>query len=345
MSLKKFALDKVPEIIDRLKAGREVFAPVRGKEGVNFRLISDGNQVTLNFDNTLLSAKSVLFPPEETLLRFRMGKGPTSSAEPGEEIKTPERLLFGVRPCDLRGFELLDKVFGEGEFRDPSYLERRDKTTIVAYACRQALPTCFCPSLGGSPTDSRGSDAILYRLDSSVIIKSITAKGDELLRLISPVVEGVTSEDEASIAQLEKKAGESVTKSIDISGVSERLPQIFESGYWKQAAYPCLNCGACTYVCPTCTCFDIQDETLHGEGSRKKIWDSCMFTDFTLMAGGVNPRTRKEQRLRQRVNDKFSYRVTNLGITACVGCGRCIRVCPVNIDITALVKGALEVAV
>jgi sulfhydrogenase subunit beta (sulfur reductase) len=343
MTLKKFSLDKLPEIIERLKAGQEVFAPVRGKEGVNFQLITDPNQVTLNFDNTLLSAKSVFFPPEETLIRFRMGKSSTE-VEPVEK-NIPERLLFGVRPCDLRSFEILDKVFGEGEFRDPLYLDRRDKTTIVAYACNQALPTCFCTSLGGSPTDSRGSDAILYRLDSSVIIKSITAKGDELLRLISPVVEDAAADDEASIAQLEKKAGESVTRSIDISGAAEKLPQIFESGYWKQAAYPCLNCGACTYVCPTCTCFDIQDESLHGEGSRKKIWDSCMFTDFTLMAGGVNPRTRKEQRLRQRVNDKFSYRVTNLGITACVGCGRCIRVCPVNIDITALVKGALEVTV
>ncbi len=344
MPLKKFTLDKLPEIIEQIKFGREVFAPVRGKEGVNFRLICDSNQVTLDFDNTLLSAKSVFFPPVDTLLRFRMGKGPSSSVEPGE-LKIPERLLFGVAPCDLKSFELLDRVFGEGEFRDPSYLERRAKTTVVAYACRQALPTCFCTSLGSSPTDSRGSDAILYRVDSLIMIKSVTAKGDELLRLISPVMEDATADDEALIPQLEKKTGESVTKSIDISGVSERLPQIFESGYWKQAAYPCLNCGACTYVCPTCTCFDIQDESLHGEGSRKKIWDSCMFTDFTLMAGGVNPRTRKEQRLRQRVNDKYSYRVTNLGITACVGCGRCIRVCPVNIDITAVVKGALEVAV
>ncbi len=341
MPLKKFPLDKLPAVIDRIKAEREVFAPVRGKEGVNFQLVSDSNQVTLNFDNTLLSAKSTFFPPDETLLKFRMGKGPTE-VEP-RAIQVPDRLLWGVRPCDLRSFELLDKVFSEGEFRDPLYLERRDKTIIVAYACNQALPTCFCTSLGGSPTDPQGSDAILYRLDSLIIIKSVTAKGDELLKLISPLVEDVTADDEASIPPREKRAGESVTKTIDINGVSERLPQIFEAGYWKKVAYPCLNCGACTYVCPTCTCFDIQDESLHGEGSRKKIWDSCMFTDFTLMAGGVNPRTRKEQRLRQRVSDKFSYRVTSFGITACVGCGRCIRICPVNIDITAVVKGAMEV--
>ncbi|UCD83490.1 MAG: 4Fe-4S dicluster domain-containing protein, partial [Deltaproteobacteria bacterium] len=265
MTLKKFTLNKLSEIIERIRAGREVFAPVRGKEGVNFRLIFDSNQVALDFDNTLLSAKSVFFPPEETLLSFRMGKGSTE-LEPGEK-KIPERILWGVRPCDLRGFELLDKVLGEGEFRDPSYLERRDKTTIVAYACSQAFPTCFCTSLGGSPTDSRGSDAILFRVDSLIMIRSVTAKGEELLRLISPLVEDATADDEALIPQMEKKAGESVTKSIDISRVSERLPQIFESGYWKKAAYPCLNCGTCTYVCPTCTCFDIQDESLHGEGS------------------------------------------------------------------------------
>jgi ferredoxin len=121
------------------------------------------------------------------------------------------------------------------------------------------------------------------------------------------------------------------------------LEAIFNNNdFWTKVSSACLSCGACTFVCPNCYCFDICDDTMFGKGTRRRVWDACMFTDFTLEASGHNPRTQVYQRLRQKINHKYSYHVKKYGVISCVGCGRCTRSCPVNIDIYSIVEEALK---
>ena len=112
----------------------------------------------------------------------------------------------------------------------------------------------------------------------------------------------------------------------------------FNSPVWNELYKPCLACGTCTFVCPICQCYDIKDyDTGHGV-KRYRCWDSCMYSDFTLMAGGNN-RTTQLQRFRQRFMHKLVYfPANNDGMYSCVGCGRCVEKCPEALNIVKVIK-------
>jgi len=116
------------------------------------------------------------------------------------------------------------------------------------------------------------------------------------------------------------------------------LLALYNASFWPQIAEACINCGACTFLCPTCYCFDIQDEVAGTKGVRLRYWDSCMFPLFTLHASGHNPRGQKMQRVRNRFMHKFKYFPDRFGPVSCVGCGRCVKDCPVNIDIREVIS-------
>ena len=125
--------------------------------------------------------------------------------------------------------------------------------------------------------------------------------------------------------------------------MAREFEAIFDNvDFWTKMSSACLSCGVCTFVCPTCYCFDICDETTFGQGTRRRLWDACMFTDFTLEASGHNPRPQVYQRLRQKICHKYSYSIRKYGVISCVGCGRCTRSCPVNIDIFTFVDEAMK---
>jgi len=337
--LKKIGLEKLNQFVSALMEKETLFAPVKGDAGVNFQEIKDASDVTLDFYNTLQSPKCVFFPQTDDMVRYSLKKGTT---EIEEVLLDPEpRIVLGVRPCDVKSFEIMDKLFTGGGIVDPYWENRRKNTTIIGYAFDTVDPTDFYGAFDIHAADTAGSDVFLVKGEKNFLLKVITEKGEKLLGSVD-VLEDASAEDEEYFEERLKKGPELKTRTLSLKGVAGKLKDMFGSPYWEKAAAPCLNCGVCTFVCPTCHCFDIQDETLFGEGTRKRIWDSCMFTDFTLEASGHNPRTQKSQRLRQRVNHKFSYYVTNFGVTSCVGCGRCTRSCPVNIDILTVVEEAVE---
>jgi len=117
----------------------------------------------------------------------------------------------------------------------------------------------------------------------------------------------------------------------------------FENPIWATIHGKCLACGTCTWMCPTCHCFDISDEVKGNDGVRIRSWDSCMFPLFTKETSGHNPRTSQKERWRQRVMHKFKYYVDNFNAIACVGCGRCVMSCPVNLDIRKVVEDIAKI--
>ena len=174
---------------------------------------------------------------------------------------------------------------------------------------------------------------LLYDLGETFLAKGLTEKGEELLKKA-----GGSPADDAAVKGAKNLAA-SASKKSDARVSTDKLKEkvvneLFDAPFWNDVSFACINCGTCTYLCPTCWCFDIQDEVLGKEGDRIRNWDSCMFPLFTLHGSGHNPRDQKFQRVRHRFMHKLKYYVDkyNNGVQ-CSGCGRCVRCCPVNIDI------------
>jgi ferredoxin len=249
-----------------------------------------------------------------------------------------ESVLFGVRPCDAHSFVLLDMLFDQEKYRDPFYVDKREKTTVISLACvHPPYTTCFCTSVDGSPTASDGADILLTEIGTDYLAEFITAKGEKLLKYFADAPK-VDDKAQAAKKAIAEKAVQEIKSHIPAKAVKPILDVNFENPFWNTIHQKCLACGTCTYLCPTCHCFDISDEVKGNDGIRLRNWDSCMYPLFTKETSGHNPRPSQKERWRQRAMHKFKYFVDNFNAIACVGCGRCVMYCPVNIDIRKIVE-------
>jgi len=335
MKWKVIEKSKMPMLIQELTKEHDVFAPVKKESLVSFEKVSSGNETYLDFQNTTKPPKEVFFPQTEILFTYRLGKK-------GVEIEEAPALkrgmvLLGVRPCDARSFVLLDKFFSSGENKDMYYLEKRGNTTVIGLACNHPLSTCFCTSTGGSPFGKEGVDLLLQNINDTYLIETVTEKGEKLIEKF-PWLKDAEKGDIEKAKRLSEDAEKAIRSKVSVEGVSEKLDRMFDNPVWDQIHQKCIGCGVCTYLCPTCYCFDIMDEETE-EGKRARIWDSCQFPCFTLHGSGHNPRPSGKERMRQRIMHKFNYSVKNFDEIFCVGCGRCVRECPVNLDIREIVEG------
>ncbi|NLF26357.1 MAG: 4Fe-4S ferredoxin [Clostridiales bacterium] len=318
----------------RIAGRRKLFVPIRRAGQVDFGLWEPGADV--DFDSlTARSAKGLFFPQCEDLMAFKMRGaeiGVEASAVPDDMF-----VLFGVRACDARSFEILDRVFLSDPV-DTWYRARRDAGTVVSLGCPHPLSeTCFCSVFSIDLAEPEG-DARAWILDGELYLKAATDKGEALLKEL----DGEEVDDDAldgAKAAARAKILKNPLADLDLTGFDgEHMMEMFDAPEWKALSKACLGCGACTYVCPTCQCYDIRDFDTGSGVTRFRCWDSCMFSDFTLMAHG-NPRRTQLERFRQRFMHKLSYfPKNNEGIYACVGCGRCVGKCPMHVNIAKVVR-------
>ncbi|NLI99460.1 4Fe-4S dicluster domain-containing protein [bacterium] len=276
------------------------------------------------------SPKELFFPQDEALFHFKA----QNVIAPKHEER--QQVLFGVRPCDIRGIWELEKMFNQTEYRDPYFMKRFERTLIVGMACAEPLPTCFCTSVQGSPYESKGSDIFIYSTGQGYLLDVITKKGEEALAGLS----FETVEDRSKI-EADRTLAESKIKEYDLEGVAEKLKVMVDSKFWEETHFTCIGCGTCAFVCPSCHCFDISDDSKGSRGKRSRQWDSCLYKEYTIETSGHNPRPSGAQRWRQRLNHKFNYFHQVFGMYQCLGCGRCGRACPVNINIAELASKAV----
>jgi sulfhydrogenase subunit beta (sulfur reductase) len=242
--------------------------------------------------------------------------------------------VVGIRPCDAAAFPLVRRNFDTEEHKDPYWLRAYEATTFIGFACSSPSQTCFCTSAGYGPFSEKGLDLLVVVEQEEAIVRVLTEKGQAFLDAA-----GIAGDaDEALNARIEelKTAAEALISSeVPTDNLAAgNTQEIYNAAFWEDVAFACINCGTCTYLCPTCWCFDIQDENQGEKGVRMRNWDSCMFPLFTLHGSGHNPRGEKVMRVRQRFMHKLKYYVDRYGEgIQCVGCGRCVRACPVNIDI------------
>ena len=318
----------VEKILGNLQKDYRVIAPVKRGEFIEFDVLGPADQVVLDFQNTKNIPKSFFFPQHEKMLSYE-GSGVGGFRLREATVDAPKTLIFAMRPCDAKSLILLDRVFDDPQFKDPYYLEKRKNTVIVCLGCNEPCPTCFCNWVDCGPFWREGCDILLTDLGDGYIVEEISQKGKGVL----PVSRKPTSEEEKKAQNLALQANAQLPKPLSVAAAKAALDRNFDSPFWKVFSETCLNCGVCTYFCPTCHCFDIQEECTSCYGKRVRNWDSCMFEIFTLHASGHQPRTDKFQRVRQRFTHKFKYFPDNFGSFACVGCGRCVINCPVNIDV------------
>lgn len=340
MTVRVMEKNNMSQLVAALARYHSLIGPVRDDGGVVlYSPVKSPGDIVLDFVNSAVSPKGYFFPATEKMFSFSSAGGNVeiTGAEPGGK-----RVLLGVRPCDLRSLLSLDPVFS-GDFPDAYYEEKRNNTTIIALACETPGPRCFCTTFGFSPADGTGADVIITPYSKRYLVEALTGRGEELLGSYTDLMDKEASVTEGQMQQVRDGLMEKVAK-LDISGVKQYLDDNFELPHWQEIASRCLNCGICTYVCPTCHCFNIIDLTKGDlEGIRCRGWDSCMFGNFTRMAGGHNPRSGKVERVRNRFMHKLKYHLDRYGLPGCSGCGRCVGACPVNIDIREIIDHLREV--
>lgn len=335
---------QLAELLDKLAKDYDLIAPAQEETQTIFRKISGAKDAFLEYTNSDISPKGCFFPQDEKTFSYTYTGDTLEINKPEGANKT---ILFGARPCDIKAITTLDPVFEGEKFGDEYYSSKRENTIIIGLSCTKVLSTCFCYAFEGGPCDGTGSDLLFTEIGDKYYVEINTEKGQALVDAYSQFFSSQGADqlakDKEELAK--KLAGEFVRK-VDLTGVKGLLDSNFELPYWDGDEYKkCIGCGTCTYVCPTCHCFDIFDyPTGEFTGDRLRCWDSCMYPEYTLVAGGANPRPTRKERIRNRFMHKLTYHLDRYNMVGCVGCGRCVKKCPVNIDITKIINDLKEVA-
>lgn len=335
----KIAKENLSALFRLIAESQELILPVNKADQVNFGVWSEDAQVDLDTLKSVKSPKDAFFPQSETLYTC-VKDGKKIEIEP-EALKEQSFVVFGMKACDIQGVKVLDQVF-LGDPVDTFYAARREHGTIVALACHEPEESCFCKVFGIDCADPV-ADVAAWMVGDMLYWKALTEKGEALTKAVESLLTAADDADEKKVED-EKAAIRGIVEKLPYSGLSlegwngDVLSEKFDSPLWEELYKPCLACGTCTFVCPTCQCYDIKDyDTGHGV-KRYRCWDSCMYSDFTMMAHGNN-RNSQMQRFRQRFMHKLVYfPANNDGMYSCVGCGRCVEKCPASLNIVKVIK-------
>lgn len=330
--MKKIAMASLNALFARIAADKKLYLPIEKAGKVDFYEWSEGETVRLDALKTVKSAKDVFFPQVENLLKFRVeGKSIEINQAP---LCEEDFVIFGVRGCDARSFEILDRVFLVDP-RDEFYASRRAHGIVVTLACGEPEESCFCTNFGVNPANP-GGDVTAWIVGEEMFLQANTEKGEKLIAELDEADAKAAEDEQARISEIAQKLP---LNGLNLEGFDgEHLMEKFNDPKWESLSRACLGCGTCTFVCPTCQCYDIRDFDNGKSVTRYRCWDSCMYSDFTLMAA-ENSRHTQLQRYRQRFMHKLVYfPANNEGVYSCVGCGRCVEKCPQGLNIVRVIK-------
>ena len=332
----QIAKSRLPELFAAIAKEQDLFLPVRKCDQANYGLWSEEAQVDLDTLKTVKSGKDCFFPQSETLYSCKKEDGKLS-IDPARLTEDPF-VVFGMRACDAQGLKVLDNVFLNDPV-DSFYAARREHGTVVALACHEPEETCFCKVFGIDAAEP-SADVAAWMIGETLYWRALSEKGKKLTEQVKDLL---ADADERSVEE-EKQQIRTVIEKLPFSHLDlsrfkpENTMELFDDPRWEEMYHPCLACGTCTFVCPTCQCYDIKDFNTGDGVQRYRCWDSCMYSDFTMMAHG-NMRTSQMQRFRQRFMHKLVYYpANNDGMYSCVGCGRCVSKCPASLNIVKVIK-------
>ncbi len=329
----KCSYDALNGIFAKIAENAKLYLPADKDGKTDYTKWAEGVEWS-NSLNTARSPKDFFFPQVEDLMKFKV-EGKSIAIDDIRE-ESEDFVVFGVRACDVRSFDILDRVFLIEPY-DSYYASRREHGVIISCACTRPTETCFCKTFGIDCTNP-GGDITVWRCEDALYWQANTEKGEKLLGTL-----GLESADESAVnAQKEQTAR--IMEKLPLAKLTTegfgggKTLELFNKPEWKSLSEACLGCGTCTFVCPTCQCYDVKDFNTGNEIIRYRCWDSCMYSDFTKMAHGNN-RLSQVERFRQRFMHKLVYYPeNNEGIFGCVGCGRCLAKCPISMNIVKVMK-------
>ncbi|MDD2586089.1 MAG: 4Fe-4S dicluster domain-containing protein [Syntrophomonadaceae bacterium] len=333
--MKILSKTRLENVFNKLNETAEVFVPMQRGEQSGFypwqTFAAGSDKLWLEALNVYLPPKNVVFPQTERMYNIKQEGQDVKIDETYEDSKS--RVIFGARACDVKGITCMDDVFLTRGYEDSFYKARRQATTIIANACYAPGIACFCSAMGVKYVDPEGADIIIRDIGDGYVWETITEKGEMLTARIADLLE------EREVTLPEPKPFQ---QDVNYDGVAEKLKGMFEHPLWDKLSQTCQNCGICTYVCPSCYCFDIQVKMYGNEGYRFRCWDSCMYEEYTREAGGGNPRPASKERFRNRFLHKLEFFKERYGHPLCTGCGRCTVVCPAGISIVKIIDAVKE---
>lgn len=307
--------------IKALARDARLIAPVKSFDQPHIQEIGPHNisQVSLSGFRTVEPFKACFFKMIE-----RVSQDPKGNAN---------LIILGARGCDLEALEILDEVYAKGDFVDPFYAANRNKIIIISADCTDCGDTCFCSLVSGKPYPTKHFDLNLSPHKNGYMVEVDSEKGQKLIEnnnILFAEIAAVSLQEKAQnrqkVVDLLAEKNKNFQLKIDLSESHKRN---LENKIWKTLTRDCVECSACNFVCPTCSCFLLLDQK---EDERYKVWDGCLKAGYTRVAGGANDRGKLYQRLQNRYQCKFDYSKDRLDRYACVGCGRCIDGCAGKID-------------
>jgi NAD-dependent dihydropyrimidine dehydrogenase PreA subunit len=328
--LKPF-LDAVAESV----TGGELYVPKKTGEHYVYSKYDPSAETAVEYNNirTCTPVKEFLFPLCELAAVF---------PEPTEPEEVKPFAVFGLKDCDLRSIEILDKVFLEADFRDSLYAARRGNMFIISTDCFDPGESCFCNICNGQPFAQGGFDLNVSQVKDGFVIEPGSQNGKDFIEkhsdIFSDVPQGLLAERDENRTRTQNKLQQQNAEFQFDATTREVMVSRQDSDVFDAEAQDCVECQGCTRVCPTCHCFYLYDTKQKDYFAKMKMWDSCMRRAYAEVAGGANPRRILGDRLKHRLLHKFVYFLDRYGIDMCVGCGRCIDACPGGIDIRAILK-------
>jgi len=301
----------------------KIYAPVENGLIPSYEILNEENFKKIVYDKarTVEPFKIFLYPFKERIV---------------PEVENIDKIVvMGVTACDLKGLEILDRVFKEGDFKDPNYTKRRENIIIISFDCKEPYPTCFCSLVGIKPYPEKNFDLNLCKTENGFVVEIGSEKGRDFIGKDTRFYQA----SESQIREREEERNkvirkiEEMNRDFDFKNI-EDLKGIYQKEYWEKLKdiENCVSCGSCTFNCPTCVCFLLEDITDVGNFRKVKVWDSCLFPGYARMASGATPRPSLFERYGNRLLCKYWYMMENFGILGCTGCGRCISGCIGKID-------------
>ena len=337
------AKDKIDSLFELIGSKQPLYLPVDNNSGkADFAKWQKGTKLSEKLKTTR-SAKDFFFPKTEHLVSYEMSGKEVKVVDPRKDVE--DFVIFGVRACDARGFTAIDNVYLNMNPVDSYYKNRREHGTVIVLACNEPAKTCFCSTFGIDASLAKpAGDVSCWLADGKYYFEANTDKGKAFVENAKSALEDAdTSAVEACRKDIAEKVEKLPFAHLDLSKFQGKdMLKIFNSKIWDKVSEPCVGCGTCTYVCPTCMCFDVRDFATSNGVRQIRCWDSCMYNDFTQMAA-ENPRHTQKERSRQRFMHKLMYYpMAHDGMFSCVGCGRCVENCPVNMNIVKVIKTVNE---
>lgn len=328
-----FILEDLKIFVEELAKERTLVAPVE-KDGYFEFSVLKSPAFSLNYDNTRLPPKSLFIPQKEVLFKY------SPRMEFLQEIQNDAKaVLVGVRPCDASALSALDNILLKPPYIDPFYESRRRNTTVISLSCTRPMEECFCNVFETGPLRGTGEDLTLTPLESGFLVEVRTGKGQKLVNGFKALFKEVDPNSSKEYEELSSELLREMDSRIKIDRDSLiKLENNIDEAFFQSMAQRCIECNICSFICPVCYCFDTEDYLEGNAYIRVKGWDTCISSIFTRMASGLDPRTNKTQIFCHRFCHKLSRIPATFGTYGCVGCGRCVSLCPVGIDVREVLR-------